>query len=165
MALVGCAPSLKPDAFINSTPAFDPLKFWTGKTESWEVMENRNGAPTAIVITRTEGTADGADALHMVQHVIVDGKDTKRDWHMRRLSAGHFEATANDMIGTALGEASGRTFHWEWTLATRPGNDLFNVTMEQWMYLADNGTLMNRTIIRKFGQILTEVSEQFVRQD
>jgi hypothetical protein len=36
--------------------------------------------------------------------------------------------------------------------------------MDQWMYLADNGTLLNRTIMTKLGIRLGEISEQFVRQ-
>jgi hypothetical protein len=129
------------------------------------VVENRDGAPTAIITTTTEAIADGPNSLRMVQHVITGGKDTARHWHMRRLGNGKFEASANDMVGTARGSSSGRTFHWTWTLATKPGNCLFDVSMEQRIYLADNGALMNRTIITKFGVRLAEVSEQFVRRE
>ena len=164
LLVVGCAAPLKPEAFASTEPAFDPVTFWTGRTASWGVVENGDGAPTSVVKTTTEATAEGADGLYMVQHVITGGKDTVRYWHMRRLGGGQFEATANDMVGTARGRASGRTFHWSWRLATRPGNALYNVRLEQWMYLADNGTLMNRTIITKLGVRLAEVSEQFIRQ-
>ena len=163
MLIAGCAAPLRPEAFAATSPAFDPVAFWTGRTASWGVVENRDGAPTAIITTATEGTAEGADGLHMVQHVVTDGKDSVRDWHIRRLGPGQFEATANDMVGTACGSPSGRTLHWTWTLATKPGNCLFDVTMDQWMYLADNSTLLNRTLITKFGVRLAEVSEQFVR--
>ena len=165
LLVAGCAAPLRPEAFTNTAPAFDPVTFWTGRMASWGVVENRDGAPTAIVTTTTDATAEGPDGLHMVQHVMTAGKDTVRDWHMRRLGDGKFLATANDMVGTARGVASGRTFHWTWTLATKPGNGVLNVSMEQWMYLADNGTLMNRTIITKLGVRLAEISEQFVRQN
>jgi hypothetical protein len=161
----GCAATLRPEAFAGTEPVFDPVTFWSGRTSSWGVIENRDGAPTAIVTTTTEATAEGSDGLHMVQHVVTGGKDSVREWHMRRLGDGEYEATANDMAGSARGRASGRTFHWIWTLATKPGDSLRNVSMEQWMYLADNGTLMNRTIISKLGIRLAEVSEQFVRRE
>ena len=165
LVLAGCSPSLPPEAFAATAPAFDPVRFWTGRTTSWGVIENRDGAPTAIITTTTDGTAEGAGGLHMVQHVRHDGRDTARDWHIRRLGPGQFEATANDLVGTARGATSGRTLHWTWTLASEPGDGLYNVTMDQWMYLADDGTLMNRTIITKLGIRLAEVSEQFVRCD
>ena len=163
LLLAGCASPLPPSAFATTTPAFDPVTFWAGHTTSWGVIEDRDGAPTSIITTTTDATPDGPDGLHMIQHVRHDGQDTVRDWHFRRTAPGQFQATANDLVGTARGSTSGRTLHWTWTLASKPGNPLFNVTMDQWMYLADNGTLMNRTIITKLGVRLAEVSEQFVR--
>ena len=163
--IAGCAPPLGPAAFVGTTPAFDPVVFWAGHTSSWGVVENRDGAPTAIITTTTDATPEGVDGLHMVQHVVHDGGDTVRDWHVRRVGPGQFEATANDVVGTARGSTSGRTLHWTWTLATRPGHTLYDVTMDQWMYLADDGTLLNRTVITKLGVRLAEVSEQFVRGD
>jgi hypothetical protein len=160
----GCAAPLGRQDFAGTAPAFDPVKFWTGRTDSWGVVENRGGAPTAIIETHTDGTAEGADGLHMVQHVVMDGKDSVRDWHIRRLCNQQLEATASDLVGTATGSPSGRTLHWTWTLARSPGNPLFNITMEQWMYLADNGTLLVRTIVTKFDVRLAEISEQFVRR-
>ena len=165
LCIAGCASQLQPEQLVTTAPTFDPITFWTGRTKSWGVVENRDGAPTAIVTTTTQSMPDDADGMHMVQHVVLHGKDTVRDWHMRRLGNGQFEATANDMVGKARGVASGRTFHWTWTLASHPGNPLLDVTMEQWMYLADNGTLMNRTIITKLGVRLAEISEQFERQE
>jgi hypothetical protein len=165
LLLAGCASPLPPTAFANTTPAFDPINFWTGHTSSWGVIENVNGDPTSILSTTTDGTPEGAGGLHMVQHVYRGNEVTERDWHIRRVAPGQFEAAASDVAGTAHGTASGRTLHWTWILETKPGHPLFNVTMDQWMYLADNGTLLNRTIIRKFGFRLAEISEQFVRQE
>jgi hypothetical protein len=167
--LAGCARVLGPKDFADTTPTFDPVAFWTGKTSSWGVIENTGGASTAIITTRTEGEPEGEGGLHMIQHVETSddaGKDSLREWHIRRTSAGHYEATASDLVGTARGAPSGRTLHWSWTLAAKPGNRLYNVKMDQWMYLADNGgTLLVRTIVSKLGIRLAEISEQFVRSE
>jgi hypothetical protein len=161
----GCAAPLGPHAFADTRPTFNPVVFWTGHTSSWGVVENRDGAPTEIITTSTDGTPEGDGGLHMVQHVTTNGKASVRDWHIRRVENNEFEARANDVVGTARGSPSGRTLHWTWTLAAKPGNALYNVRMEQWMYLADNGTLLNRTIVTKLGVRLVEISEQFVRRE
>ena len=142
-------------------PAFDPMRFFTGHVRSWGVMENRSGAPTAIVTTDCQGEAAG-DTLAMTQTLIIgsDPPQTRR-WTMRRLGGGTFEATANDMVGTATGTAAGRAFHWEWTLALEPGNVLKNVMMSQWWYLQDDGSMLNRTTVSKLGVIAVEVTEHF----
>ena len=162
--LAGCGKPMKVERFAGTTPAFDPLVYWTGHTHSWGVVENRSGAPSEIVQTDCVGEAEGPDGLHMRQTLTEgDGTVAHRDWHLRRLAAGHFTATANDMVGVADGVAAGRVFHWTWVWATKPGNALSNVTMSQWMYGMADGTMMNRTTISKFGVIVAEVSEQFSR--
>ena len=161
LGLAGCAPALPLDRFADTSPAFDPVTFFTGHTTSWGVIENRAGAPSDIVTTDCVGEADGPDGLRMTQHVTNAEGTTRREWRMRRLGAGKFEATANDMVGTARGEARGRVFHWTWTLATRPGESWRNVEFEQWMYFMDGGAMVNRTIVRKLGLTLAEVTEQF----
>ena len=125
------------------------------------MLENRSGQPTSIVTTDCVGESDG-DTLRMTQRLRV-GQDppTVRTWRMWRAGPGRYAATANDMVGTATGEAAGRAFHWTWTLALSPGNSLRNVSMDQWWFLLDDGSMLNRTTIRKLGVILAEVSEHF----
>ena len=162
VALDACSDPVPITHFAGTIPEFDPVTFFTGHTVSWGVLENRSGQPTGIVTTDCQGTAEGADGLHMVQHLTMpDGATQARDWHMRRIAPHQFEATANDMVGTARGEAQGRVFHWRWVLATAPGNSLRNVVMNQWMYYEPDGSMVNRTTIRKLGIILVEVTEQF----
>lgn len=161
VGLLGCGEAMPVDGFRATVPIIDPIRFFTGHVVSWGVLENRSGQPTSVVTTDCVGEADG-DTLHMTQRLTV-GQDAPvtRTWQMRRAEPGRYEATANDMVGTAVGEASGRAFHWTWTLATSPGNRLKNVEMDQWWYLLDDGSLLNRTTIRKLGVILVEVSEHF----
>ena len=95
----------------------------------------------------------------------MDGKTQDRAWTMRRAAPDQFQATANDMIGTADGHSDGRVFHWQWVLARSPGNPLLNVTMEQWMYQLSNGTVLIRTTVSKLNVILVEVTEHFAHAD
>ncbi len=160
LLLAGCAEPLPLTAFDG--PDFDPVRFFTGHVTSWGVMETPFGAPSSIVTTDCRGRAAGVDELDMTQTLVI-GHDApqKRTWHMRRIAPGQFEATANDMVGTASGEAFGRAFHWHWTLALQPGNSLKNVTMEQWWYLQEDGSMLNRTLVTKAGVIAAEVTEHF----
>lgn len=151
-------------AFADGKPAFDPLKFFCGHTHSWGVFENRRGEATERITTETWGRmVDGE--LHMEQDLYIGTKPrSHRSWRMRRLDAHHFEATANDVVGTARGVASGNAFFWTFTLALKPGNPLFNVRMTQHMYLQPDGrTMVNRDTIRKFGFVVAGVTEQFRR--
>ena len=159
--LTGCSDPLPVVAFAGTSPTLDPVRFFTGHVRSWGVME-QFGAPTSVVTTDCRGEQDGPDGLRMVQTLVI-GTDPPqtRTWQMRRAGPGRFEATANDMVGNAVGEASGRAFHWTWTLALSPGNPLKDVTMSQWWYLLEDGSLMNRTTVSKLGITAAEVTEHF----
>lgn len=161
LALAGCSDPLPVTAFAGTQPAFDPVRFFTGHVRSWGVME-RSGVPTAIVVTDCRGEADGPDGLRMVQTLTIgDDPPQTRTWTMRRTGPATFEATANDMVGTARGEVAGRAFHWTWVLALRPGNPLADVTMSQWWYALDDGSMMNRTVVSKLGVTAAQVTEHF----
>ncbi len=161
----GCA-SMEVADFAAQRPLLDPSTFFTGRTSSAGVMENRAGAPTRRVATRTDGRWEG-ETLRLEQELIFsDGTKQHRSWHIRRVDAHHFTATANDMVGTAAGEAYGNVFHWSFTLALAPGNPLSHVQMSQWMYLQPDGrSLINHTTIRKLGIVVAQVTEEFRREN
>jgi hypothetical protein len=153
------------DRFATPSPKLDPIHFFTGETRSVGVFENARGIPTETVRTRTRGRLKGG-VLYLEQDLFVGRRPRQhRSWQVWRVDAHHFAATANDMIGQARGEAFGNSFRWTFTLATRPGNPLFNVRMQQHMYLQPDGrTLVNRTVIRAFGVTAGGVTEQFQRR-
>ncbi len=155
---------MKVSDFAAGRPLLDPAQYFTGQTSSSGVMETRAGSPMKRVTTQTHGHWEG-ETLVLEQDLEIDGQAEHRSWRIRWLDAHHFEATANDMVGTARGQAWGNVFHWEFTLALSPGNPLANVRMSQWMYLQRDGrTLLNHSTIRKLGIVLAQVSEEFRRE-
>ena len=157
---------MKVSEFQEGRPIFDPARFFAGQTSSCGVLENRSGTPKERVTTRTTGHWEG-EVLHLEQELkFGDGKAQHRSWRIRRIDAHHYEATANDMVGTVRGQAYGNVFHWSFTLALAPGNPFANVRMSQWMYLQPDGrTMINHTTIRKFGIVVAQVTEQFRREE
>jgi Protein of unknown function (DUF3833) len=165
LSLSSCA-SLKVSDFERGRPIFEPTAFFTGRTSSFGVMENRGGAPTRTVTTATNGHWIG-NTLYVEQDVVLgaDSKPQHRSWRIRKIGAHQYEATANDIVGIARGEARGNVFHWSFTLALSPGNLSGNVRMTQWMYLQPDGqTMLNHSTIRKFGVLVAQVTEEFRRQ-
>lgn len=164
VTLSNCA-SMQPSDFAAQRPIFDPVKFFTGRTRSVGVLENRGGSPTQSVTTETTGRWDG-ETLTLEQELFFSGgKHQHRSWRMHRIDARHYEATANDVIGTIRGEAYGNVLHWSFNLAVSPGNPLSHVRMTQWMYLQPDGrTMLNHSTIRKAGLVVAQVTEQFTHE-
>ena len=79
------------------------------------------GNPLKRFTTASVGRWEG-EALALDQEFTYEGgQRQQRHWRIRRVDAHRFEATANDVVGIATGEAYGNAFRWEYTVALKPG--------------------------------------------
>lgn len=163
LLLLGACSSMPPARFDGGSPRFEPEKFFSGHVQSWGVMENRSGDPKSRFTTDVHGAMEGNELLLTQHFAFEDGRKQQRVWRIRRIDEHRYEATANDVIGIARGEAWGNAFRWDYTLAVNPKNPFTRVRMHHWMYLQDDGSMVNRVSVRKFGLTLAEITEHFVR--
>ena len=161
LTLAGCA-SLKPPAFKNGEPKLDPVKFFGGHTRSTGVIENRAGKPTKRITTETTGKLkDGI--LYVEQDLYPEGEEKNhRVFKLLQVDEHHVEATAEDIVGTASGLLYGNTFHWTFRRKFKNRKFIRHVRMSQNMYLMHDGeTMIIRSVIRKFGFVVAQITEQF----
>lgn len=160
LSIISCS-TLKPTAFNNSIVKADPVKFFVGHTESYGVSEARSGKPISQITTQTDGVLK--DGVVCIEQDLYpgNGKKNHRSWQLKQIDEHHLEATANDIEGTAMGELNGNYFTWTFRLKVKRGV-IKHVKMSQHMYLMPDGqTMMIRSVIRKFGIIVQEITEQF----
>ena len=153
--------TIKPATFSNTVVKNNPVKFFVGRTESYGSSEARNGKPISPITTQTDGIIkDGV--VYIEQDLYPgNGKKNHRSWQLKQVDAHHLEATANDIEGTARGELNGNYFTWTFRLKVKRGL-IKHVKMQQHMYLMPDGqTMIIRSIIRKFGIIVQQITEQF----
>jgi hypothetical protein len=156
----GCA-SMQPQDFAKSSTRFELDRYFVGHARSWGAFENRNGQPRRSFVCDSYGKRDGQGVVMLHQEFkFSDGKTQTRDWRIRRTDVTHWEATANDMVGTARGEGEGNAFHWEYDITLNRKNPLATVHVRQWMYQPEGtDSLMTRLVITKMGITVFEVSE------
>ena len=86
-------------------------------------------------------------------------------WTLRKQGE-RYVGTAADVIGEAAGEAAGNALRWRYVLeAKRENGDTVKLDMDDWMWLVDERTLVNRTRFSKFGIGFGEVSFFFRKRD
>ena len=83
---------------------------------------------------------------------------------MRRLADGRYSGRADDVVGEALGQASGNSLRWNYTLALPVDGLTWHVQMDDWMHLVDRDVMLNRTAMSKFGIHLGDVTLSFRRR-
>ena len=157
---------MQPRDFSEQIPQMLPMQFFAGHTHSWGIVETADGEPSEKFETDAVGTIDADGVLHWPQRLTFDdGKVQERNWVFRQVGEHSYEGTANDVAGTAEAEAYGNVFHLKFRLELSPGNSLKNVSMEEWMYLEDDGSVVNRVIVSKLGLTAGMVTEYFRHMD
>ena len=159
--LAGCA-GIKPVSFENGQPKLDPVGFFGGRTRSAGVMETPGGKPSRRITTETQGSIkDGV--LHIEQNLYPEGqKKNHRVFVLHQIDEHHVDATADDIVGTAHGLLYGNYFTWTFRHTLTNRKFIRHVRMTQYMYLMPDGkTLIIRSVVRKFGFVLAQITEQF----
>ena len=68
------------------------------------------------------------------------------------------------MIGEARGELAGNALRWQYRLLLPVDDTTYEVEFDDWMYLMDEDTLINRSFMSKFGVELGQVTLFFRRE-
>ena len=162
--LCSCA-ALKPSAVAGKASTSDPLDFFSGKTRSSGVIENRGGKPTVRITTETMGIWKDR-VLQIEQDLYPEGgKKNHRSWNLRRIDASNVEATANDIDGIARGMVSGNEVSWTFRLKLPNRKLIKHLRMSQYFYLMPDGTTMViRSVLRKFSFIVAQITEEFKKE-
>ena len=163
--LASCS-TLKPESFSSSTPILDPVKFFGGHTHSAGVLESRRGKPSVRITTNTTGVYKNG-ILSIEQDLYPEqGKHNHRNFKLKLTDEHHVEGTGSDITGTAHGQLYGNYFTWSFRLRIAGKGLVQHVNMTQYMYLMPGGkTLIIRSVIRKFGITVTEITEQFYKDN
>ena len=138
-------------------PAFDIATHLNGPI----LCEGMIYGPTGRVVSRftadMHGRFEGGTAT-LAEHFRYDSGTTQdREWRLTLLPGGRIRAEADDLVGAGGGrqEGSAVCLRYRIRLPEGAGGHVLDVT--DWMYLLENGTILNRSQFRKFGLKVAEL--------
>ena len=151
--------------YAGQDPAFDLRTHLSGAIKCEGVIYG----PTGRVATRFVGDFEAAwkgNRGVMTEYFLYDSGTTQtRQWQLQLGNDGRIRAEADDVIGTGRGQQEGPSVNLNYTirLPREAGGHVLNVT--DWMYLAPNGVIVNRSQFRKFGIKVAELVATMRRVD
>jgi hypothetical protein len=152
---------MKPEDFAGHEPRFLIEDYFEGKTRAWGLFQDRFGTLRRQFVVDIEGTWDG-EILTLVEDFVYDNGETEqRTWYIRKTGEHSYEGRADGVIGTARGESYGNVLNWNYRFALKVGDSTWNVGFDDWMFLQDDGVMINRAEVTKFGFQLGEVTIAF----
>ena len=154
----GCA-TQNIQAYQNTTPTLDMHEFFSGQIDGWGMFQGRNGEVKKRFYVDIDATHEGDNVIVLDEKFSwADGTKSQRIWRLTKQADGSWQGTAGDVIGTAKGEVTGNTFHWQYVLDLPVGEKTYKVNLDDWMYLIDKDVILNRSIMKKFGVELGSVT-------
>jgi hypothetical protein len=156
-ALSGCAGPQVQD-YANEKPTLDLRSFFNGDLTAKGLFTDRAGRVVKRFTVKMNARWEGDSGVLDEHFVYSDGSTQRRVWRLQALGQGRYSGTADDVVGEALGDSAGNAFRWAYTLALPVDGRVWNVALDDWMFLVDEGTVLNRSAMSKFGLHLGDVT-------
>lgn len=158
--LLGCAgPSI--NDYANAQPKLDLIDYFEGRSEAWGMVQRRGGQLQRHFYAAIQGRQEDGKLILDERFEFNDGELQQRIWTFTPQGDGRWTGTAGDVVGEADLRVAGNAVHLRYTLAVPIGGRVFHMNMDDWMFLLDERTLVNRTSMRKFGFEAAEITVFF----
>jgi len=157
--LVGCATADVTD-YKSEKPLLDLAQYFNGTIDGWGMFQDRSGKVLKRFYVRIDAKWEGNRGTLDEHFEYADGEKQQRVWNLTK-DQDRYTGTAADVIGAAQGQAQGNALRWNYVLALPVDRKVWNMDMDDWMFLIDDKTMLNRTTMSKFGFRVGEVTLSF----
>lgn len=149
--------SQKPEQFRGKGPVLDLRRHLSGPILCEGVIYGPLGRVTSRFVADMNARWDGSTGTMTEDFRYDSGSTQHRIWTLKIGNDGRIRATAPDVVGEGTGTMEGPALRLDYRirLPEDAGGHVLSVT--DWMYLMENGTIMNRSQFRKFGIKVAEL--------
>ncbi|NDA64501.1 MAG: DUF3833 family protein, partial [Chitinophagia bacterium] len=87
-----------------------------------------------------------------------DGTKQERVWTITKMPDGTYQGKAADIIDKASGETKGNAVRWAYEMNVPVKGDVYRIKFDDWMWLMNDGVVINRSYLKKFGFTVAELT-------
>jgi hypothetical protein len=156
---------IKGENYIEMEPPLLLEEFFDGTVKAWGIVQDRSGNIVNRFDVVIEGKWDGNKGVLDELFTYYDtGKTETRIWKITKIDDMQYEGTAGDIIGTAKGKAYGNAVYWTYEMDVSVDDSSYRLTFEDWIWAMNDGVVVNRSYLKKFGITFAEVTIFMQRQ-
>ena len=164
MLVSGCA-QMRIEEYRETGPALVLEEYFAGPVRAWGTVQDRSGKVRRRFTADMHGAWEGEIFVLNEDFRFDDGETMTRTWRIRKIDQHHYEGTADDIVGTATGRAEGIALQWRYTLTLDVGDRKIDVDFDDWLFAHEDGVVINRATMRKFGFRVGELTVFFRKLD
>lgn len=157
MSLTGCA-STKLDDYAETTPPLALEKYFNGHIKGWGILQDRSGKVTRRFDIDMHGSWQGDTGTLKEDFVFYDGEKQHRTWTIKKLADGTYTGTASDILDQATGAGNGAAVRWKYQMDLPVDGTTYRITFDDWMFQLNDGVIVNRSYLKKFGITVAELT-------
>jgi hypothetical protein len=161
--VAGCS-GVQVTQYAGQKPAMDLRRYFDGRINGWGMFQERGGEVIKRFTVRIDARWEGDTGTLDEQFAWSDGTTSRRIWTIKDLGNGRYSGRADDVVGEAVGEASGSALRWRYVMALPVDGSIYNVDFDDWMYMIDDKVMLNRSAMSKWGIHFGEVTLSFTRE-
>lgn len=143
--------------YAGTTPVMDIRRHLSGRLISEGVIFGPDGRAATRFVALMHGSWEGNRGTLTEHFQYTNGAVQDRRWTLAIGADGRFTATAPDIVGTGSGEQGGAVAHLTYRIRLPEASGGHVLDATDWLYLMENGTIMNRSEMRKFGVKVAEL--------
>lgn len=147
----------KPQDYAQSTPAFSLQEQLSGEILSEGMIYGPTGRVNSRFNAKMVGNWEGRTGTLTEEFTYSSGKTQSRKWQLQLIDNNNFTAEADDIIGKGRGIVSGATVRMEYTIMLPKDAGGHKLDVTDWLYLTENGVILNKSEMRKFGIKVAEL--------
>lgn len=146
-----------PADYAEKGPVFDIREQLKGPILCEGVIYGPTGRVTSRFVADFDARWEGDTGVMSEEFRYDSGTVQNREWRLTLEEGGKIRAEADDLVGTGSGQQQGSGVKLNYTirLTEDAGGHALDVT--DWMYLMDNGAIINRSQFKKFGLPVAEL--------
>ncbi|NJM32347.1 MAG: DUF3833 domain-containing protein [Limnobacter sp.] len=145
-----------PTDYAEQTPKLDLQTYFNGTIDAWGVVQDRSGKVIKRFSVVMKCNWMGNTGTLDEQFTYADGTTQQRIWTVVK-KGNEYTGTAADVKGQATGIAAGNALNWSYTLLLPIDNSVYEIQFDDWLYLMDEKTMLNRAVMSKLGFRIGEV--------
>ena len=154
----GCSSS-KLDTYKDMQPAMDLQEYFNGSIKAWGIVQDWRGRVVSRFDVEMTGSWEG-DIGTLKEHFDYydEDKQQERVWTISKVSNDRYVGTASDILDKASGTISGNAMRWSYIMDLPVGDTTYRITFDDWMWRMNDGVLINRSYLKKFGFTVAELT-------
>jgi len=157
-SLLGCSSSPKLKNYTEQKPKLDLQEFFTGPIKAWGLVQDRKGDVVRRFDVNMVGSWEGNIGTLDEDFRYYDGETQKRVWTIKKITENEYEGTASDILDKAEAKVEGNAMQWVYKMDLQVGDTTYRITFDDWMFLMNDGVLINRSYLKKFGITVAELT-------